>query len=56
MKPKERKTPRDLEVNNRRHDLAMHGGSAPLRPTLFFTRTISRQTVMTVLLGNPRKG
>ncbi len=36
--------------------LAMHGGSASLRPKLLFTGTISRQTVMTVLLGNPRKG
>jgi hypothetical protein len=27
MKPKRRKTPRDLEVDNRRHNLAMHGGS-----------------------------
>jgi len=36
--------------------LAMHSGSASLRPKLSFTGTISRQTVMTVLLGNPRKG
>jgi len=55
MKPKRRKTPRDLEVDNRRHYLAMHGGSASLRPKLFFTRTISRHTVMTALIGNPRK-
>jgi hypothetical protein len=36
--------------------LAMHGGSASLRPKLFFTGTISRQTVNDCVARESAKG